>query len=65
LAEWEDKFKKCMISNEQLDNEKSALSYKLDLVQDKYDEQEEKLFEGEFPDQGDARWIVIRGAVEG
>lgn len=45
LAEWEDKFKKCMISNEQLDNEKSALSYKLDLVQDKYDEQEEKLFE--------------------
>jgi len=45
FSELEEKFKKCMITNEQLDNEKSALGYRLDLIQDQSEEQNEKLAE--------------------
>ena len=46
-AALEDKFKNSMMTNESLDNEKSAIGYKLDLITDKFEEQEERLMEAE------------------
>ena len=46
-AALEEKFKSCMMTNETLDNEKTAISYKLDLVTDKFEEQEERLMEAD------------------
>lgn len=46
-AALEEKFKSCMMTNETLDNEKSAINYKLDLITDKFEEQEERLLEAE------------------
>ncbi|KAL1138149.1 hypothetical protein AAG570_009841 [Ranatra chinensis] len=41
LREVEDKFRKAMIGNAQLDNEKAAAAYQVELYKDKYEELEE------------------------
>ncbi|XP_015509138.2 leucine-rich repeat flightless-interacting protein 2 isoform X1 [Neodiprion lecontei] len=41
LKEFEEKFRKAMITNAQLDNEKSTYSYQVDLLKDKLEELEE------------------------
>ncbi|XP_016844837.1 leucine-rich repeat flightless-interacting protein 2 isoform X2 [Nasonia vitripennis] len=41
LKEFEEKFRKAMIANAQLDNEKSSYSYQVDLLKDKLEELEE------------------------
>ncbi len=40
LKELEEKFRKAMIQNAQLDNEKSAISYQVELYKDKYQDLE-------------------------
>jgi nucleoid-associated protein YejK len=41
----EEKYKKAMMTNAQLDNEKHALVYKVELLKDQLEEQEETLTE--------------------
>ncbi|XP_011632438.1 leucine-rich repeat flightless-interacting protein 2 isoform X1 [Pogonomyrmex barbatus] len=41
LKEFEEKFRKAMIANAQLDNEKSSYTYQVDLLKDKLEELEE------------------------
>lgn len=41
VKEIEEKFRKAMIANAQLDNEKSALSYQVELLKDKLEDMEE------------------------
>lgn len=41
LKELDDKFRKAMISNAQLDNEKATLTYEVELMKDRYTELEE------------------------
>ncbi|XP_068214102.1 putative leucine-rich repeat-containing protein DDB_G0290503 isoform X2 [Palaemon carinicauda] len=41
LKELDEKFRKAMITNAQLDNEKSTLTYEVELIKDKYTELEE------------------------
>lgn len=41
LKEFEEKFRKAMIANAQLDNEKSSYAYQVDLLKDKFEELEE------------------------
>lgn len=41
LKEFEEKFRKAMIANAQLDNEKSSYVYQVDLLKDKLEELEE------------------------
>ncbi|KAG5335295.1 Leucine-rich repeat flightless-interacting protein 2 [Trachymyrmex septentrionalis] len=41
LKEFEEKFRKAMIANAQLDNEKSSYAYQVDLLKDKLEELEE------------------------
>lgn len=41
LKEAEEKFKKAMIANAQLDNEKSALAYQVELLKDRFEDLEE------------------------
>ncbi|XP_012260182.1 leucine-rich repeat flightless-interacting protein 2 isoform X2 [Athalia rosae] len=41
IKEFEEKFRKAMITNAQLDNEKSTYSYQVDLLKDKLEELEE------------------------
>ncbi|KAM4687408.1 leucine-rich repeat flightless-interacting protein 2 isoform 7-T7 [Discoglossus pictus] len=45
LAEVEDKYKKAMVSNAQLDNEKSNLGYQVDTLKDVVEEMEEQMAE--------------------
>ena len=45
LREMEEKYKKAMMTNAQLDNEKHALVYKVELLKDQLEEQEETLTE--------------------
>ncbi|XP_063778665.1 leucine-rich repeat flightless-interacting protein 2 isoform X12 [Pseudophryne corroboree] len=45
LAEVEDKYKKAMVSNAQLDNEKSNLVYQVDTLKDVIEEMEEQMAE--------------------
>ncbi|XP_069071192.1 leucine-rich repeat flightless-interacting protein 2 isoform X9 [Pleurodeles waltl] len=45
LAEVEDKYKKAMVSNAQLDNEKSYLNYQVDTLKDVIEEMEEQMAE--------------------
>ncbi|XP_053266338.1 leucine-rich repeat flightless-interacting protein 2 isoform X17 [Podarcis raffonei] len=45
LAEVEEKFKKAMVSNAQLDNEKNNLIYQVDTLKDVIEEREEQLAE--------------------
>ncbi|XP_077160034.1 leucine-rich repeat flightless-interacting protein 2 isoform X7 [Paroedura picta] len=45
LAEVEEKYKKAMVSNAQLDNEKNNLIYQLDTLKDVIEEREEQLAE--------------------
>ncbi|XP_046678856.1 leucine-rich repeat flightless-interacting protein 2 [Homalodisca vitripennis] len=42
LKELEEKFRKAMIANAQLDNEKAAVAYQVDLFKDRYEELEEQ-----------------------
>ncbi|XP_054287127.1 leucine-rich repeat flightless-interacting protein 2 isoform X2 [Macrosteles quadrilineatus] len=42
LRECEEKFRKAMVANAQLDNEKAALGYQVDLFKDKHEELEEQ-----------------------
>ncbi|XP_058797302.1 leucine-rich repeat flightless-interacting protein 2 isoform X2 [Phymastichus coffea] len=42
LKEFEEKFRKAMIANAQLDNEKSSYAYQVDLLKDKLEELEEQ-----------------------
>lgn len=41
----EEKFRKAMIANAQLDNEKAAVAYQVDLFKDRYEELEEQNFQ--------------------
>lgn len=41
LKDFEEKFRKAMIANAQLDNEKSSYAYQVDLLKDKLEELEE------------------------
>lgn len=41
MKEFEEKFRKAMIANAQLDNEKSSYAYQVDLLKDKLEELEE------------------------
>jgi predicted nuclease with TOPRIM domain len=43
VKEIEDKFRKSMIQNAQLDNEKSSLTYQVELLKDKIEDLEETL----------------------
>lgn len=43
LKEFEEKFRKAMIANAQLDNEKSSYAYQVDLLKDKLEELEETI----------------------
>lgn len=45
LAEVEEKYKKAMVSNAQLDNEKSNLVYQVDTLKDVIEEMEEQMAE--------------------
>ncbi|XP_069469306.1 leucine-rich repeat flightless-interacting protein 2 isoform X2 [Ambystoma mexicanum] len=45
LSEVEDKYKKAMVSNAQLDNEKSHLNYQVDTLKDVIEEMEEQMAE--------------------
>ncbi|XP_078544409.1 leucine-rich repeat flightless-interacting protein 2 isoform X10 [Lissotriton helveticus] len=45
LTEVEDKYKKAMVSNAQLDNEKSYLNYQVDTLKDVIEEMEEQMAE--------------------
>ncbi|XP_032090534.1 leucine-rich repeat flightless-interacting protein 2 isoform X11 [Thamnophis elegans] len=45
LAEVEEKYKKAMVSNAQLDNEKNNLIYQVDTLKDVFEEREEQLAE--------------------
>lgn len=45
LSELEDKYKKVMVTNAQLDNEKQVLQYQVDLLKDQVEEMEEQLVE--------------------
>lgn len=45
LREMEEKYKKAMMTNAQLDNEKHSLVYKVELLKDQLEEQEETLTE--------------------
>lgn len=42
LKEWEDKFRKAMVINAQLDNEKSSLTFQVELLKDRIEEIEEE-----------------------
>lgn len=42
LRELEEKFRKAMIANAQLDNEKAAIQYQVDMFKDRYEELEEQ-----------------------
>jgi len=45
IHEWEEKYRKAMIQIAQLDNEKQVLMYRVDLYQDRMEEQEERTAE--------------------
>ncbi|XP_078572855.1 leucine-rich repeat flightless-interacting protein 2-like isoform X44 [Branchiostoma floridae x Branchiostoma japonicum] len=45
LSESEEKYKKAMVSNAQLDNEKTTLQYQVDILKDKLEIQEESMNE--------------------
>ena len=45
LAELEEKWKKAMMNNAQLDNEKQTYRYQVDLLKDTLEEMEEQLIE--------------------
>lgn len=45
IHEWEEKYRKAMIQIAQLDNEKQVLIYRVDLYQDRMEEQEERTAE--------------------
>lgn len=45
LSEVEEKYKKAMVSNAQLDNEKSNLIYQVDTLKDVLEEMEEQMSE--------------------
>lgn len=40
MKEYEEKFRKAMIQNAQLDNEKSAIAYQVELYKDKFQDLE-------------------------
>lgn len=45
MSEVEEKYKKAMVSNAQLDNEKNNLIYQVDTLKDVIEEQEEQMAE--------------------
>ena len=45
MSELEDKYKKVMMSNSQLDNEKQTFRYEVELLKDQYDDTQEALIE--------------------
>ncbi|KAK7867057.1 hypothetical protein R5R35_005691 [Gryllus longicercus] len=45
LKEYEEKFRKAMVQNAQLDNEKASLTYQVELLKDRLDDLEEQHFQ--------------------
>lgn len=48
LTEVEEKYKKAMVSNAQLDNDKGNLIYQVDTLKDVIEEMEEQMSDGKF-----------------
>lgn len=65
LAEVEEKYRKAMVSNAQLDNEKNNLMYQVDTLKDSLMELEELLTESrrEYEEKVKVRQTVLKTAI--
>lgn len=66
LAEVEEKYKKAMVSNAQLDNEKTNFMYQVDTLKDTLLELEEQLAESQrlYEEKNKVSTAVLRNAAE-